>query len=212
MRLILLLVLSVAALPQPAHQRHDPTRAAEAYAHLLERPERDSYQKPDEVVRALGLKPGEIVADIGAGTGYFARRFALQVAKVYAVDISARLLERVAEGAPANLRTILATADDPGLAEASVDTVFFCNVLHHIGNRGAYYRKLDKALKPGGRIVIVDFYKRQLPVGPSAGMKLSEKQVIAELEAAGFVRTDSFEFLLYQYFLVFRRAAEATTQ
>jgi len=145
------------------------------------------------------------VADIGAGPGYFARRFAPHAGKVYAVDISADLLERAADGAPANLETVLAAADDPKLPPAAIDVIFFCNVLHHIGGRPAYYPKLAAALKPGGRIVIIEFFKKQLPVGPPPAMKLTEDEVIAELKSAGFRLARKHTFLPYQYFFEFTR-------
>ena len=173
---------------------------------VLEDPQRDSWQKPHEVIRALDPKSTETVADIGAGSGYFTRRFAVHAGKVYAVDIDSKLLEAAVKGAPKNVEAVLAAPDDPRLAPASVDTIFFCDVLHHIANRAAYYPKLAKALRPGGRIVIVDFYKKPLPVGPPESMKISEDEMIAELRAAGFRKTKSFDFLPYQYFLVFEAA------
>jgi ubiquinone/menaquinone biosynthesis C-methylase UbiE len=100
---------------------------------------------------------------------------------------------------------IVAAPDDPKLPAASVNTIFLCNVLHHIHGRPAYYRKLDRALKPGGRIVIVEFYKKPLPVGPPEKMKLTAEEVIAELEAAGFHKARQHEVLPYQYFLEFER-------
>jgi ubiquinone/menaquinone biosynthesis C-methylase UbiE len=154
---------------------------------------------------ALSLKPAEAIADIGAGTGYFARRFANHAGKVYAVDIDPKLLEIVRRDAPANLETVLAAPDDPRLPERSVDTIFICDVLHHIENRSAYYPKLAKALKPGGRIVIVDFFQKDLPVGPPEAMKIPEEQVIGELRQAGFRLTQRGEFLPYQYLLFFER-------
>jgi arsenite methyltransferase len=194
----------LALFAQTAHQHHPPQSAAE-YAKVLNDPARDEWQKPHEVVMALNLKPSDAVADIGAGTGYFARRIAMHAAKVYAVDIDAGLLKIAAENAPKNMETVLSTPDDPKLADASVDLVFICDVLHHIENRSAYYAKLAKALKPGGRIVNIDFFKKQLPVGPPVEMKLSEKQVIGELAAAGFKKTAAHSFLTYQYFLVFEK-------
>jgi ubiquinone/menaquinone biosynthesis C-methylase UbiE len=199
------LTLAVAAaLAAPAQQpHHHPPRSLDEYARLLENPQRDEWQKPDEVIQALDFRPGESVADIGAGTGYFSRRFARHAAKVYAVDIDASLLERARKNAPPNVEFILAAPDDPKLPERSVDTIFFCNVLHHIENRPAYYAKLKRALKPGGRIVNIDFHKRPLPVGPPVDHKLSEEQVVEEFQAAGFELNRSFDFLPYQYFLVF---------
>jgi arsenite methyltransferase len=197
----LILFLSGAVAAQVPNQHHAP-RSASEYARVLEDPSRDAWQKPDEVVAALKLRPDEAVADIGAGSGYFARRFVKHAGKVYAVDIDAKLLELIAT--EPNLVKVHATADDPKLPDSSVDTVFICDVLHHIEGRPAYYGKLLKALKPGGRIVIVDFHKRDLPVGPPAAMKLSQDQVVAEMKRAGLRLNREEKFLPHQYFLTFR--------
>ena len=186
MRTAFLLTAALASA-QVQHQHHPP-RSADEYAKILEDPSRDAWQKPHEVIEALKLKPTEVIADIGSGSGYFTRRFARHAAKVYAVDIDAALL-----------------AGDPKLPAASVDTIFICDVLHHIDHRDAYYKKLSAALKPGGRIVIVDFYKRDLPVGPPVSMKLSDDQVRSELIAAGFRESVRHTFLPHQYFLEFKR-------
>jgi ubiquinone/menaquinone biosynthesis C-methylase UbiE len=207
--LIVCTVLCATNRPQAGDQHHPP-RSAKEYAKVLDAPSREAWQKPDEVVKALGLMPGESVADIGAGTGYFARRFAPYVAKVYAVDIDEKLLKTAADGALPNLAAILATPDDPKLPEASVDVIFFCNVLHHIENRPAYYEKLARALKAGGRIVNIDFFKKPLPVGPPIDMKLSEDEVVAEFKAAGFSLIKTHSFLPYQYFQVFSRTGRTS--
>lgn len=199
-----IVVLATAAFGQVAHQKtHHPSSAE--FAKILEDPSRDKWQKPHDVVMALDLKPNETVADIGAGTGYFARRFAMHAGKVYAVDIDEKLLAIAAKDAPKNLVTVLAAPDDPRLPAGSVDTIFFCDVLHHIDKRPAYYAKLAQALKPGGRIVIVDFYKKEMPVGPPPSMKLSDQEVIAELEKAGFRLAKTLDILPYQYYLSFER-------
>jgi ubiquinone/menaquinone biosynthesis C-methylase UbiE len=183
----------------PNMQHHHPSSGE--YAKVLEDPSRDEWQKPHEVVMALGLKPTDVVADIGAGTGYFARRFANHASKVYAVDIDKELLAIIQKNAPPNLTVVLAAPDDPRLPEQSVDLIFFCDVLHHIENRAAYYPKLVKALKPGGRVVVIDFYKKALPVGPPPSMKLSDKEVIAEFSSAGFTLSKRLDVLPYQYYL-----------
>ncbi len=203
MRTSLVILMAAAAYAQVQHQHHAPGSADE-YIRVLEDPQRDAWQKPHEVVMALELKPDEAIADIGAGSGYFTRRFAMHAGKVYAVDIDPKLLEKTMKDAPKNVESVLAAPDDPKLPPASVDTIFFCDVLHHIANRGAYYQKLAKALKPGGRIVIIDFYKKKLPVGPPESMKISEEEIVAELKSAGFRQTRSFDFLPYQYFLTFQ--------
>jgi ubiquinone/menaquinone biosynthesis C-methylase UbiE len=195
------LAFAAVALGQVAHQHHPPS--SEEYARVLEDPSRDAWQKPHDVVMALDLKPSDTIADIGAGTGYFARRFAQHAGKVFAVDIDEKLLAALREKAPANLETVLAAPGDPRLPARSVDIIFFCDVLHHIENRAAYYPKLARALKPGGRIVVIDFYKKDLPVGPPVSMKLSDQEVIAELGQAGFRLVKRLDTLPYQYFLFF---------
>ena len=195
---------ALAAPAQTAHQHHPP-ESTDAYARSLEDPSRDAWQKPHEVVEALHLKGTETIADIGAGTCYFARRFAHHAAQVYAVDIDAKLLEYCKKDAPANLKTVLSVPDDPKLADGSSDLIFFCDVLHHIDNRAAYLEKVRKALKSGGRVVVVDFHKRPLPVGPGPEMKIARETMVEEFKQAGFQRVEEFDFLPYQYFLVFTR-------
>ena len=198
-----MILFACAAWGQVPHQHHPPS--SDEYAKVLEDPARDAWQKPHDVVMALDLKPEEVIADIGAGTGYFARRFAHHAGKVYAVDIDDKLLAIVRKTAPANLETVLAAPDDPHLPTGKVDTIFFCDVLHHIDNRPAYYAKLAKTLKPGGRIVVVDFYKKDLPIGPPPAMKISDADVIAEFRGAGFTLSKRLDTLPYQYFLFFER-------
>jgi arsenite methyltransferase len=197
----MLLVFAAVAAGQGAHPHHP--MPADEYAKMLEDPARDVWQMPDEVIVALALKKGQSIADIGAGSGYFARRFARYVDAVYAVDIDEKLLAIARNKVPENVKTILAAPDDPRLPASSVDTVFFCDVLHHIENRPEYYAKLTKALKPGGRIVVIDFYTKPLPVGPPPAMKLSDEQVIAEFKTAGFTLSKRLDTLPYQYFLFF---------
>lgn len=199
------LLLFAVALPAQRHGEHSMTHDAAEYAKRLEDPLRDSWQKPHEVISALALKPTEVVADIGAGTGYFAKRFARHAAKVFAVDIDQRLLQIAAAGSPPNLSTLLAANDDPRLDPASVDTVFFCDVLHHIDSRPAYLARVRAALKPGGRLVVVDFEKRETPVGPGLAMRIAKADMIREIEAAGFTKANEFDILPYQYFLIFLR-------
>lgn len=208
MRRLLTIFLLAAAAPgwaQTGHERHHPPRNEGAYDRALEAPSRAEWQQPDKVVEALKLSRDEVVADIGAGTGYFSRRFAPLVAKVYAVDVSRKRLKRLEEAGLPNVEIVHAEPDDPKLPEAAVDTIFFCNVLHHIEDRPAYYEKLARALKPGGRVVNIDFYKRELPVGPPLSMKLTREEVIAEFEKAGFRLDEEFDFLPYQYFLIFKK-------
>jgi SAM-dependent methyltransferase len=193
-------------------QGHNPPPTSNSYIQHLEDPSRAAWQKPDEVVRVLNLKPGENIADIGAGSGYFSVRFARKVGpagKVYAVDIDRDMLAYIEQRARQenlqNIQTILADPHDPELAPASVDLIFICATLHHITDRAKYYPLLAKALRPGGRVVNIDFQKRPLPVGPSLEMKIARQDVLSEFAAAGFHLAGEFDFLPYQYFLVFER-------
>jgi ubiquinone/menaquinone biosynthesis C-methylase UbiE len=214
MRLFFLPFLGVALgwgqTKQADHHAHHIPRSVEEWVQVLETPDRDGWQKPQQIVDALRLESGAAVADIGAGTGYFSVRFAAAVGPkgtVYANDIDAGLIDhlthRAAEHGLKNLKPALGRPDDPLLPPASVELVFICDVIHHIENRGPYYKKLAGALRPGGRLAIVDFHKRELPVGPPPAMKIDKPDLIAELDQAGFALREEFDFLPYQYFLVF---------
>jgi predicted methyltransferase len=197
----MILVSAFLFLSQVEHQHHPP-RSATEYAHVLKDPSRDAWQKPHDVIMALGLRKDEVIADIGAGNGYFTERFAKHAAKVYAVDIEPKLLEMIQGD---RIERVTALPNDPKLPNASVDTVFLCNVAHHIESRGAYWAKVASALKPGGRIVILDFHKRPLPVGPGPGMKIEKAVMIEELAQAGFRLSKDYGDMQYQYFLEFKK-------
>jgi ubiquinone/menaquinone biosynthesis C-methylase UbiE len=196
-----------AAVPHEMHQRHgDPT----AYIASLDDPARDAYQKPDEVLKALALREGEAVADLGAGSGYFTLRFARAVGesgRVYAVDVSPEMirhLNRRLRGAGIrNVVTVLSDPDDPLLPDASVDRFVIVNTWHHIEAQAEYLGLLKRMLKPGGQVIHIDFQKRDLPVGPPPGMKIAREDLVKQMEAAGFRLTAEHGFLPYQYFLVF---------
>lgn len=196
----LFLMLSLAQKVNDHTMHHTP----EEFARVLDDPGRDAWQKPHEVVMALALKPDEVVADIGAGTGYFSKRFARHAGKVYAVDIAQMLLDKAKQNEP-KLDRILAATDDPKLPEGAIDTIFICNTLHHIERRPAYYAKLAKALKPGGRLVILEFHKRATPVGPPLKERIAQVDCQKELKAAGFRQTQEWKMLPTQYFLEFKR-------
>lgn len=210
-----LLIFPVAATPQDAikrdeHQMHRLHRHPEAYIGALEDPKRDAYQKPHEVVTALGLKPGEIIADIGAGSGYFTFHLAHHVGelgKVYAVDVSPDMIlhinRRIRELKATNVVSILADPDDPLLPDVSVNRFFFTNSWHHIENQTRYLALMKKMLKPAGEIVIIDFHKKDLPVGPPMRMKIAREDLIKQMESNGFRLAKEHTFLPYQYFLVF---------
>ena len=157
---------------------------------------------------------GAAVADIGAGTGYFAVRLANMVpgGRVYGVDVEPDMVKYLAERAKreqrANLVAIAGAPDDPRLPE-KVDLALLVDVFHHIDERSRYFRKLRASLKPGGRVAIIDF-KPDSPEGPPPAARIAAARVIAELQAAGYALTQEHRFLPYQYFLVFepKRAAQ----
>jgi ubiquinone/menaquinone biosynthesis C-methylase UbiE len=203
-----LVVLAQAAAPPPAMQhRHDDPAA---YIASLEDPARDAYQKPDEVMKALALRPGEAVADIGSGSGYFTLRFARAVGetgRVYAVDISPDMVRhvnrRVRDAGIRNVASVLADPDDPLLPDASVDRVVIVDTWHHVLDQAKYLEHLKRVLRPGGQVVHIDFQKRELPLGPPLAMKIAREDLVKQMEGAGFRLAAEHTFLPYQYFLVF---------
>ena len=212
-----LLVTAAAALV-PAHAAQSPKNQHEmhrlhgdpaAYIAALEDPKRDAYQKPHEVMEALAVKPGEVIADIGAGSGYFALRLAHHVGpsgRVYAVDISPDMIrhlhKRIRDAKLLNVSPILADPADPLLPQA-VDRFLIVDVWHHVEDQAAYLAKLKAHLKPGGQVVMIDFQKKDLPVGPPAAMKIAREDLVKQMEQHGFRVAKEHSFLPYQYFLVF---------
>jgi ubiquinone/menaquinone biosynthesis C-methylase UbiE len=215
----LVLALSVSHLANAqVHEQsaHHGFHDIEHWAQAFESPERAKWQRPDEVVHALNLKPGETIADIGAGTGYFTRRFAAAVGPtgtVIGVDIEPAMVDYMKADAKklklANYEARLSKPDDAELAPHSVDLIFFCDVLHHVDNRLSYLRKLKPALKPGARVVVIDFKKEALPVGPPPADKISREDMIGEFRAAGYRLVREHRFLPYQYFLEFEPGPRA---
>lgn len=198
----------------PNH-RHDPTSTRpfddiDRWVEVFDAPERDAWQKPAEIVEALGLAPGMTIADIGAGTGYFERHFSRAVGangRVYAVDTERKMVDymrdrAVREETP-NVTPVLATPDDPLLPDGEIDMVFICDTFHHIGNRVEYISRLENDLAAGGIVVVVDFKKGPIPVGPPEDHKLSREDVIGEFEEAGWALSRESDVLPYQYFLFF---------
>ncbi len=202
---------SLAAQHDSAHQRRPSD--IKQYLEQLDRPERDQYQKPEQVVEALGLKAGMAVADLGAGSGYFTRRFVKAVTgtgKVYAVDVEQEMLTYTKTGIerlriPYTAEFILARPDDPKLPPDSVDLIFVCNVYHHLENRKKYFADVTSALKSGGRVAIVDFYHdhRSGDVGFPRRHLVARETVVSEMGKAGYRLLREHTFLPRQYFLEF---------
>jgi ubiquinone/menaquinone biosynthesis C-methylase UbiE len=203
---------AAAQAPQTQHELHRLHGDPKAYIAALEDPTRDAYQKPHEVMQALGIKSGEVIADIGAGSGYFTMRLAHHVGdtgRVYAVDVSPDMIRhlhaRVRDAGLLNVVPILAPPDDPLLPQP-VDRFLVVDVWHHVENQAGYLGLMKKLLKPGGQVIMIDFHKRELPVGPPAGMKIAREDLLKQMQAHGFDLAAEHTFLPYQYFLIFRVA------
>ncbi len=166
---------------------------ADRWVKVFDDPARDAWQKPDAVVAALELRPGLVVADIGAGTGYFESRLSATVGpsgKVIAVDVEPDMVrylgERIAREKLANVEARLGTPTDPALASESVDRILIVDTWHHIPDRVAYVKKLFAALRPGGSVLVVD-YTMQTSKGPPRSHRLEPKVVWDELEDGGLI-------------------------
>jgi arsenite methyltransferase len=219
-RLLALAVAAVAMLgsgwswaQQTAMPRATGQVPLQARIKMLENPQRNQTQKPVAVLKALAVKPGMTVADIGAGSGYFTRRFARAVGssgKVYAVDISSDILGYVKARAKKegmnNIQTVLDKPDDPMLPASSVDLAFLSDVSHHIDHRTAFYKKIYDALKPDGRMAIIDFPQQAHAKGwcpHQANELVPAWENIREAQDAGFKLDRTYDFLPHSYFLVF---------
>ena len=194
------------AKPDHMHHRFDDP---ERYARSFDDPARDAWQMPERVIAALQLQPGAAVADLGAGTGYFSVRLAKAVPQgtVYAVDIEPAMLAHIAKRASAagltNIVTVTAAQRSLALP-APVDVLLIVDTYHHLPDRVAYFRDVQKVLKPGGRVAIIDF-RKDSPEGPPAQFRFDAEQIVAEMEQAGYRVAARHDFLPRQHFLLFAR-------
>ena len=205
----------LAGLAAPVEESHDATihhsfDDVAKWVQVFDDPGRDAWQKPDEVLRALGVAPGMTVADLGAGTGYFSEHLARAVGpagRVLAIDVEPKLVdymkERATKAGLVQLAPVLVPADDPQLPRSGVDLVLIVDTWHHIDDRVHYLAKLASGLKSGGRVAVVDFKKGDFPVGPPDAHKLTADAVVAEFVAAGWRLATHWDQLAYQYVLVF---------
>lgn len=216
----LLAAAVLAAAPAAAQEHgHDATSQhgfedVEHWTSVFDAASRDEWQKPGPLVAALELPPGGRVADLGAGTGYLLGHLSRAVGAtgaVLAIDTEPRLVEHMRARAEkeklANVTPILGSADDPRIPHGSVDLVLILDTFHHLNDRLTYARRLKDALRPGGRIAIIDWQKRELPVGPPPDHKLPRAHVVDEMREAGFELVAEPDLLPYQYFLIFRPAS-----
>lgn len=176
-----------------------------------EAPDRAEWQAPTAVVRALGLRRGQVVADIGAGPGYFALRMARTVGPdghVYAVDAEPQVLEvlreRVRAAGVRNVTPVLGEGDDPLLPSRTCDLVLIVDTYHHFDDGRSFLRRAARVLRRGGRLVNIDFARRETPVGPPVEHRVAREAFLRDARGAGLRLVAEHHFLPYQYFLVFR--------
>ncbi len=189
--------------------RHGNPEDLAAYVAKLEGADRAGWQKPDEIVRALGVTPGQTVVDVGAGPGYFAIRLARAGTHVFAVEVEPKLIELLRDrvrdaGATDGVTPVFGLPDDPLVPPASCDLALVIDTFHHFPDGVAYLRRLMRALRPGGRIVNIDFHARELPVGPPVDHKVAREDFLRIAEQAGLTLAREETFLPYQYFVELR--------
>jgi ubiquinone/menaquinone biosynthesis C-methylase UbiE len=206
--------------PKINEQFADPDVAT--FVKRFESESREIYARRDAIVATLGLKPGQAAADIGAGTGLFTRLMAAKVGKegtVYAVDISAPFLRHIADEAKRldqpQVKTVRAAQNRTNLPPGSIDLAFICDVFHHVEHPGPWLATIHTALRPGGRLVLIEFDRAR--AGASAFVKshvrADREQILKQFVAAGFepVPTPDAPALTENFFQAFRKAAPAKT-
>ena len=175
---------------------------------------REVYAKREQIVAAAGVKPGIAVADIGAGTGLFTMLFAKAVkpgGRVYAVDISTAFIDEIKKTAKAqgldNVTAVLADGTGVGLADASVDLAYLSDVYHHFERPAQTLAAIRSAIKPGGRMVVIDYERIPGTTPPSrvAHLRLDKATALREIEAAGFTLLEEKKLMQENYFAVFLR-------
>lgn len=205
--LSLLLLTAVPAHAAAPERGAGQFQDSAAWAERFDDARRDVWQKPDEVIQALSLAPDALVADIGAGTGYFAARLANAVprGKVYAADLEAEMVRHLRERAAAqglpNLVPVQAERASPNLPER-VDLALLVNVQGLMVNPGDYFERLRSSLRPGGRVALIA-WRPDSPIGAPVRMRVPPEHVEQEMVRQGYRLIVRHEFLPYQYFLVF---------
>lgn len=185
-----------------------PFQDTAKYIAFLERSDRAAWQKPDEVVAALGLRGTETVVDLGAGSGYFSFRLAkaLPQGKVIAADTEPEMLRHIHHRAMSegmrNIEVKIIKPADPAVS-ADADLVFLCDVLHHVPDRLAWLAKLRGQMKSGARLALLEFKEGKLPEGPPEAAKIPRAQLLDLVTRAGFrLSTEPKALLPYQVFLI----------
>jgi ubiquinone/menaquinone biosynthesis C-methylase UbiE len=172
---------------------------------------RDSWQQPERVVQALAIQPGDRVADLGSGSGYFAVRLAPAVGPeglLYAVDVDPEMNEhlrkRLAEAGIENVELILGRYEDPLLPDGAIDLVVTVDTYHHIEERPTYFRNLQRDLAPGGRVAVIDYDGRKGWFVRLMGHYTPRDQMLREMQEAGYEVAEEHDFIDRQSFVIFK--------
>ena len=172
---------------------------------------RDGWQQPERVIAALEIQPGDRVADLGSGSGYFTLHLAKAVGpegRVFATDVdeemNAYLRSRLEQAGVANVEVVQARFDDPLLPDAGIDLVLTVDTYHHIENRPSYFRGLQRDLAPDGRVAVIDYDGRKGWFVRWMGHTTPREELLREMEEAGYELVAEHDFIDRQSFLVFR--------
>jgi ubiquinone/menaquinone biosynthesis C-methylase UbiE len=218
------LPVSQTATPAPAPQKpaieagvHPVSgrRIAQVMSHegadWLDRPEREREEQPDRALDAIGVHAGDVVADVGAGTGYYTVRLARRViptGRVYATDIQAEMLTllqaRLAREHVSGVKTVLATADDTGLPVSAIDLILLVDVYHELSEPQRVLQQLKRALRPGGRLVLLEYRKEDPGIAIRPDHKMSVAEARLEVEHEGYKLDRVIDVLPMQHILIFR--------
>ncbi|HHT9133580.1 MAG TPA: class I SAM-dependent methyltransferase [Candidatus Avalokitesvara rifleensis] len=209
----------VASITFPAYAREaEAERQGKPFPpeRIEELEEAREWQKPEQIMEFLDIQEGNVVADIGTGTGYFALYLSDAVGKsglVYAEDIQQEMVdytqEKIEEEGIKNTKVILGEPDDPKLPENSLDLALMGNVYHEVENPVALLKSIARSLKSDGSLVIIDWRSDvESEFGPSMMERVSEDAVEADAEEAGYYMVRHHPFLRYHYFLIFKKRPE----
>jgi ubiquinone/menaquinone biosynthesis C-methylase UbiE len=211
LRRALALAAAIATLGVGVHAQLG-SRTADEWVATLDTPARIESLKINDVVSKLRLRAGNVVADIGAGTGLFEGALAAAVGArgiVYAEDVDQKLIDHIAARAKtinvANVRTVLGTFTDPRLPSPTIDVAFINDVLHHIEGRDKYLRTLAGYLKPGGRIVVIEFHPELGGHRTQPELQIARAQGDALLAGAGFKPVEVVEMFTEKWFVIYGR-------
>jgi 2-polyprenyl-3-methyl-5-hydroxy-6-metoxy-1,4-benzoquinol methylase len=211
---IVITVISLAYLSSCSHSHHGKSnhfmhkKSTSELIKSFESEERDRYQEPLKVLDFIGNLKEVKIMDLGSGSGYFSFKLAKKGAIVISADVNEDFLSHIKKRLltepvnPGSIETRKILYDDPKLKMEEIDKVIIVNVYHHIDDRIPYLTKIRKGLKKNGEVILIDFFKKDLPVGPPMDHKISSQEVKQDLEKSGFQSIEINESLLkYQYII-----------